>query len=211
MRGQRTESQEHRHSNQPRDRGEKRVRLELTSCPFAERGRGLAHTGRKKETKQQKEKHVRLEGGGKPGPVNLFLRISSCHLKYCQWRSFWSSSEGSSTPTLGSRRRERECDGEHRGPGALGTGPGPCPSRIRQAHAEERSVPSLQLSPFSKTQRGREATTFKFKATMLGARPNEDPWGMKVSLSKYNVRKSEEYVQLTEDEFIQFSRNSPVS
>lgn len=93
----------------------KGIRLDLTSCPFAKRGRGLAHTGSKKGTKQHKEKHLRLEGGEEPGPVNLFLRMPLCHLKYCQRCSFWSSSEGSSTPTLGSRRRERECYGDNRG------------------------------------------------------------------------------------------------
>lgn len=95
--------------------GGKGVRLDPTSGPLAERGRGWAHTGRKKETKWHQEKHVRLEGGEKPGPVNLFLRISSCHLMYCRRSSFWSSSDGSSTPTLGSSRRERECDREHKG------------------------------------------------------------------------------------------------
>ena len=192
MQGKGTESQEHRHINQPRERAGKRVRRDPTSCPFAGRGRGLAHTGRKKETKQHGEKHLRLGGGEKPGPVNWFLRTPLCHLKYCERRSFWSSSEGSSTPTLGSRKRECECDRDTGEPGATDTGPGPRPSENRLAHLEYKSGPSLQLSPLAKTQRGRGATKLRFKATMVGASSNEDRLGRKTSLSRYNGKTSED-------------------
>ena len=96
------------------EKGRRMIRLDQTSCPL--RGKGLVPTGRKKETNSIKRNiSGQREGEKKPGLVNLLLRMPLCHLKYCQRCSFWSSSEGSSMPTLGSRRREHECDRDHRG------------------------------------------------------------------------------------------------
>lgn len=116
-RGERgTESQKHWHISSHTERVGWKELLELTSSLTPLLKGTEAGTHRKEgRDKQHKEKTLGLEGGEKPGPVHCFLRMPLCHLKYCQRRSFWSSSEGSSTPTLGSRRRERERDGDNRG------------------------------------------------------------------------------------------------
>lgn len=168
--------------------GWKMLRLDPDLSLLCQKGQRIGAHRKAERDKQHKEKHLRLERGEKPGLVNWFLRMASCHLKYSQRCSFRSSSEGSPTPTLSSRRRERECDGDNR----RARSSGPRPSKNRPSHFESKSVPSLKLSPFANTQRGREAANSQFKATMLGARSNEDQLGMKISLPKYNVMKSEE-------------------
>lgn len=174
MWGKGTESQEHRHINQPRERAEKG--LDLT--PLPEGAGGWRTHGGRKGTKEHEEKHLRLGGGEKPGPVNLFLRVPLCHLKYCQQRSFWSSSEGSSTPTLGSRKRERECDGDHGGGGGdRSSGHGTWTTSVHQRTGWlTTNIDPNPLFSCPHCLRARQAATLKFKATMSGAGSNEINW-----------------------------------